>query len=143
MDGTALHHCAALRAEELPGVVLGHPFGPEHDVYKVCGKVMMLLGEVRGELIVTLKARPADSQVLQQAFVNITPGYHMNKRHWLTVRPADAFESAMLVDLITESYLLVVETLPRAVRPVDPSTFGQANHQQHDRPGVAARSPQE
>jgi predicted DNA-binding protein (MmcQ/YjbR family) len=28
-------------------------------------------------------------------------------------------------DLVTESYLLVVENLPRAERPVDPATFGR------------------
>ena len=28
-------------------------------------------------------------------------------------------------DLVTDSYLLVVENLPRAKRPVDPATFGR------------------
>jgi predicted DNA-binding protein (MmcQ/YjbR family) len=31
-----------------------------------------------------------------------------------------------VTELVTESYLLVVEKLPRAQRPVDPDTFGRA-----------------
>jgi len=30
-------------------------------------------------------------------------------------------------DLVTESYLLVVEGLPRRLRPVDPTTFGSGS----------------
>lgn len=135
MKGADLHRCAAERAEELPGAQLGHPFGPEYDVYKVRGKVFLLATNLRGDNIVTLKARPADSQVLQRAYPDITPGYHMNKRHWITVRPGGELDSAMLTDLVTESYLLVVENLPRAERPVNPETFG--------RPTADVRSPQD
>lgn len=93
------------------------------------GKVFMLLS-LHGEgPIVNLKARPADSTVLRGAYPEITPGYHMNKRHWNTVRAGGTLDPALFEDLITESYLLVVEGLPRAKRPVDPETFGQTGTQ--------------
>lgn len=125
MRGDELQRRAADRTEELPGAELSHPFGEDSDVWKVQGKVFMLQSEVAGEPIVTLKSAPADSQVLQEAHDDITPGYHMNKRHWITLRPGGGIDEQMLEDLVTESYLLVVEQLPRRLRPVNPDTFGQ------------------
>jgi predicted DNA-binding protein (MmcQ/YjbR family) len=116
---------ARARAEELPGARLEHPFGPEHDVFKLLGKVFMLQSHVDGEPIVTLKARPADGEVLRRAYEEITPGYHMNKRHWITLHPGGRLDRRLVEDLVTESYLLIVEGLPRARRPVDPGVFGQ------------------
>ncbi|WP_029090185.1 MmcQ/YjbR family DNA-binding protein [Brevibacterium album] len=125
MDGMELVGTAQARTEELPASVLEHPFGPEWDVYKVCGKVFMLLSRLRGEAIVNLKVRPEDGEALREAFAEITPGYHMNKRHWITVRAGEALDPQLVEDLVTESYLLVVEKLPRKRRPVDPDSFGQ------------------
>jgi predicted DNA-binding protein (MmcQ/YjbR family) len=126
MNGETIRKHATARAEELPGAYLDHPFGPEWDVFKVRGKVFMLQTRATGEPIVTLKARPADSAALREAYPQITPGYHMNKRHWITLNAGGAFDRQLVADLVTESYLLVVEkNLPKAQRPVDPDTFGQ------------------
>jgi predicted DNA-binding protein (MmcQ/YjbR family) len=118
-----LQRRAAARAEELPGAGLEHPFGPEWDVWKVRGKVFLLLAEVGGVPVVTVKAAPEDAVALRGQHDDVTPGYHMDKRHWITVRPGGGLEEDLLDDLVTESYLLVVEGLPRARRPVDPATF--------------------
>lgn len=125
MQGEALQGCARARADELPGAGLEHPFGPEWDVYKVRGRVFMLLTVLRGEPVVNLKADPEDAKALREAYPDITPGYHMNKRHWITVRPGGAVDEALIHDLVTDSYLLVVEKLPRAIRPVDPALFAR------------------
>lgn len=125
VDGEMMQRRAALRADELPGASLEHPFGPDFDVFKVCGKVFMLMSDLRGTPIVTVKSAPADGSVLREAYPEITPGYHMNKRHWITITGGGALAPELLDDLVTESYLLVVETLPRRLRPVDPATFGR------------------
>lgn len=124
MDGDALQDIARARAEELPAAEVTHPFGPEYDVAKVVGRMFLLLTEVRGEPIVVLKADPRDSEALRQAHSDITPGYHMNKRHWITLEPGGELDAELVRELVTESYLLVVEGLPRAKRPVDPGSFG-------------------
>lgn len=124
MDGTTLQERATERTQELPGAELTHPFGFDWDVYKVRGKVFMLLTDVTGEPIVTVKADPADSQALREQYECITTAYHMNKRHWITLHPSEDLPAQLVDDLVVESYLLVVEGLPRAKRPVDPATFG-------------------
>ena len=124
MDARALTTAAAARADELPGAELENPFGPEWDVYKVRGRVFLLL-PLDGTGRVTLKSHPDDAVALRETFADIVPGYHMNKKHWITLNPGPSLEEGLVTELVTESYLLVVEKLPRAQRPVDPETFGR------------------
>lgn len=124
MNENLLRQLAIARAAELPATVQEFPFGPEVDVFKVGGKIFMLIGTSTDSLLVTLKARPSDAVALCSAFANITPGYHMNKKHWVSVQHGSVPED-IFIDLITESYLLVVASLPKRLRPVDPDSFGQ------------------
>lgn len=125
MDGDTVVRRAVARAQELPGSQLEYPFGADWDVHKVRGKVFLLTTAVTGEPIATLKARPEDSVALRRAVAAITPGYHMNKRHWITLRGGADLDPELVDDLVTESYLLVVEKLPRHERPVDPREFAR------------------
>lgn len=45
----------------------------------------------------------------------------MNKRHWISLTPGPSLDEELVRELVTESYLLVVEKLPRSQRPIDPS----------------------
>ena len=124
MDGDTLQQQARDRVEELPGAELVYPFGLDWEVFKVRGKVFMLMTDVIGEPIVIVKADPEDSKTLRENHRDITPGFHMNKKHWITLNPGETLQKNLVEDLVTESYLLVVENLPRAKRPVDPEIFG-------------------
>ena len=86
MQGDTLQQHARDRVEELPGAGLEHPFGPDWDVFKVRDKVFMLMTEVTGQPIVIVKADPEDGKALREEHEDITPGYHMNKQHWITPR---------------------------------------------------------
>jgi predicted DNA-binding protein (MmcQ/YjbR family) len=125
VNGNKLQEQARKRARELPGAGLEHPFGPEWEVYKVRNKVFMLLTAITGEPIVIVKAAPEDGKALRKQHEDITPGYHMNKQHWITLHPGGDLRKQLVNELVTESYLLVVEGVPRARRPVDPATFGR------------------
>lgn len=129
MIGEELQQRARARVDELPGASLEYPYGPDWDVFKVRGKVFMLMTDVTGEPIVILKTDPEDGMALQEQHDDITPGYHMNKKHWITLNPGGDLEMVLVDDLVTESYLLVVEKLPRATRPVDPELFGDRRGQ--------------
>lgn len=126
MDGRTLQQVARDRALELPGADLSHPFGDDWDVFKVREKVFMLFSQLEGELIVIVKAEPEDGRLLREAYPDITPGYHMNKRHWITLNPGGTLDAQMVEDLVTESYLQVLErNVAKKLWPVDPATFGQ------------------
>jgi predicted DNA-binding protein (MmcQ/YjbR family) len=117
MDGVRLLETAMETAAQLPAVTHEHPFGPEWEVFKVVGKVFLLATEMPGEPVVTLKCEPEHSKALQQQYEELVPGYHMNKRHWLTIRVGDAVTRELVDELVRNSYELVVEGLPRTKRP--------------------------
>jgi len=98
-----------------PATELDYPFGEDTPVFKVVGKVFAILGETGGRARITLKADPEDARALVATFPEVTPGYHMNKKHWVSVDLPSV--GAPLADLIRDSYELVVATLPRDQRP--------------------------
>ena len=67
------------------------------------------------ELRVSLKCDPGLAEQLRDAYEAIGPGYHLNKRHWNTV-VVDGVDRQLLMDMIEDSYDLVVEKLPRKTR---------------------------
>lgn len=108
MDKQSLHETAKRLALELPFVELCWPFGPEFDVFKIGGKIFMLSSELRGVPFINLKSDPQKSLLNQQIYPSIKPGYHMNKKHWISVYPGEEISEALLRDLINDSWNLVV-----------------------------------
>ncbi|ANS65155.1 hypothetical protein SLINC_2931 [Streptomyces lincolnensis] len=93
------------------------PFAPEISVFKVLGKVFALSWIDARPLKVNLKCDPEDAVRLRDEYPElIIPGYHMNKRHWNTVRLDGGLPDRLVRELIEDSYDLVVAGLPRAVR---------------------------
>ena len=122
MDGSGRYTVARQRAEEMLGSQVQHPFGPDWEVFKVRDKIFLLLTAVTGQQQMIIKAEPEDCQALQQQYPFIAPGYHMNKRHWVSVYPHADLHERLVEELVTDSYRLVVEKLPRGRRPIDPSS---------------------
>lgn len=121
MDGAALHEVTVRTALALPAVEETQPFGEESVVYKVVGKMFVLLTELRGVPIVNLKCAPPHGAALVRDHAEVSPGWHMSKRHWITLAPGDGLDESMVEDLVANSYELVVAGLPRAARPLDPA----------------------
>lgn len=110
-------------AEQLPAAEL-YPFSFEWDAARVKGKWFMI-STVRDQRIVNLKADPQDVLSLSTDFPSISPGYHMNKKHWITIAPGEAVTVGLVRELVKQSYALVVETLPKREQPVDPRSYLQ------------------
>ena len=91
------------------------PFGPDTLVFKIKGKMFALV-PLEGELSINLKCDPEKVIELREEFSFVTPGYHMNKRHWNTVRIDSLVPSNLLKEWINHSYYLVVQSLPRKLQ---------------------------
>ena len=100
----------------LPHVEETTPFGPDTLVFKVAGKVFALTSPGEFPSRVNLKCDPGRAMELREEYEGITPGYHMNKRHWNTLVLDGSLPSALVRDLVQHSYELVTAALPAARR---------------------------
>jgi predicted DNA-binding protein (MmcQ/YjbR family) len=89
------------------------PFSPGTSVFKVAGKVFALAPLDTEPLAVGLKCDPGLAEQLREAHSAITPGYHLNKRHWNTVLLDGSLGDQIVVDMVEDSYDLVVSGLPK------------------------------
>ena len=60
-----------------------------------------------GKLCVNLKCDPFEADFLRQAFMYVTPAYHMNKEHWNTVTLGDDVPDDELQRMVERSYSLI------------------------------------
>jgi len=109
---------AGLRAWclEQPGAFEDFPFGPEHAVFKVAGKMFALSALERTPLQVSVKCEPELAVALRSSYAAVHPGYHLNKRHWNTITLDGSLPDQLVRDMVEDSYDLVVSALPRRVR---------------------------
>lgn len=104
----------------MPGAYEDHPFGADSTVFKIAGrdrrrnKMFALLMIHQAELVLNLKCEPAIAEEHRREYPQITPGYHMNKKHWNSIRAG--LDQRILRELIEDSYDLVVEGLPKRDR---------------------------
>ena len=92
------------------------PFGEQTLVFKVAGKIFALLALDALPPYVNLKCDPEHAIELRERHGGITPGYHMNKRHWNSVRLDRSVPSPLVRELVSESYRLVVAGLKKRDR---------------------------
>lgn len=97
------------------GVTEELPFGPEALVFKVMGK-MFALTDVESFSSINLKVDPERGVELRDAYPAVQPGYHMNKKHWITVLIDGSIPDKLLRQWIDESYQLVVAKLTKSQR---------------------------
>jgi predicted DNA-binding protein (MmcQ/YjbR family) len=114
-----------MTAEELRAACLGMagateelPFNPETSVFKVGGKMFALSALDERPLEISLKCDPELAAQLRAAHPAIRAGYHLNKRHWNTITLDGSVPDRTVLDMIEDSYDLVVASLPRPRRPL-------------------------
>jgi len=92
------------------------PFDFSTLTFKVCGKIFALTDINSEELSINLKCSPEHSVQLRSLYPQITPGYHMNKKHWNTILVDRNIPDKVVYLLIDESYELVLAGLKKTLR---------------------------
>jgi predicted DNA-binding protein (MmcQ/YjbR family) len=98
-----------------PGVTEDLPFDETTLVFKAGGKIFALT-DLEEEFRINLKCDPERANKLREDYTCVIPGYHMNKKHWNTIKVDGSMEDAMLSDLVDHSYQLVFNSLPKKVK---------------------------
>jgi len=107
MDIEAIRaYCLSKKATEE-----GFPFGDTTLVIKVGGKIFILIN-LDGDPSMNLKCDPGWAIDLREANPAITPGFHMNKKHWNTIALDGSLSKKLIHEMIDLSYELVLKSLP-------------------------------
>ena len=96
------------------GVTEEFPFNEETLVYKVMGKMFVLIPLEKIPLQINLKCDPEIIEELRERYSSVQPGYHMNKKYWNTIFVDGSLRDELILEWIDNSYDLVVVGLKKA-----------------------------
>lgn len=97
----------------LPGAIETFSFGPGVSVFKAPNGRMFAVSVTSAEpLDISVKCDPEVAADLRRSFDAITEGYHLDKRHWITVTAGADVPDDLLGDLVRDSYELVASRRP-------------------------------
>ncbi len=101
----------------LPEVEECLPFDDDTLVYKVEGRMFAMISISRPDHF-AVKCHPDRALLLREHYREITPAYHLNKRHWNDVSLEGELSESFLRAEIRHSYLAVVRqnVTPRPLR---------------------------
>jgi predicted DNA-binding protein (MmcQ/YjbR family) len=98
-----------------PFVQEDYPFDKSTLVFKIGGKIFLLIDSYN-PVSVNVKCDPERGLELREQYEGITPGYHMNKKHWITINLNSGIPSSVILDCINQSYNLVYNSLSKKQR---------------------------
>lgn len=107
-----------------PEAIEDYPFYPDVAVFKVKDKMYATLSDDNGVARMNLKCDPEQALALRFFFDAVTPGYHMNKKHWNTVMLDGDVKDYDLQRMIDHSYALVVKGLKKSQRTALELSYG-------------------
>jgi predicted DNA-binding protein (MmcQ/YjbR family) len=99
----------------LPYTTEAFPFDQNTLVFKVGGKIFALL-DVENFEAINLKCDPEEAIELRESFAGITGGFHMNKKHWNTVKLHVDVDDKLLLELTRKSHQLVYKGLSKKTK---------------------------
>lgn len=98
------------------GVTEEFPFDNETLVFKVMGKIFLLMNINSVDISVNLKCDPELAVQWREQYESVQPGYHMNKKHWNTVWWAGEFSDKTFYEMIDHSYHEVTKGMTKKLR---------------------------
>lgn len=98
------------------GVEECFPFGEETLVFKVMGKMFLLVSLDEQPTQFNAKCDPEKAMELRENFPSVQPGYHMSKKHWNTIICDGSINNSQLKEWIDDSYNLVANSLPKKLK---------------------------
>lgn len=91
------------------------PFDDKTLVIKVQGKMFASV-DIIDPVYINLKCAPEKAVELRESYDGIIPGWHMNKKHWNSIRLDGSIPDDLMRELIQHSYELVVAGLTKKLR---------------------------
>jgi len=108
-----------------PETSLYYPFGDEVKVFRVKNKMFATIAhgstaisakvddEAKTHYWMNLKCDPDEAVMLRDIFKAVIPGYHMNKKLWVTVILDGSIPEGEIERMMDNSYMLVVSKMTK------------------------------
>jgi predicted DNA-binding protein (MmcQ/YjbR family) len=91
----------------MPNSRLDFPFDDKTAVYRAANdRMFALVAEDKTPLRVSLKCDPNLAELLREKYESVLPGYHLNKKHWITVLLTGQLSDDEIRDLVRHSFEL-------------------------------------
>ncbi|WP_209330667.1 MmcQ/YjbR family DNA-binding protein [Lunatimonas salinarum] len=103
-------YCLAKR-----GTTEDTPFDADTLCFRVGGKIFAII-DIELFQSVNLKCLPERAEEIRVAYPTVSPGYHMNKRHWNTVPFDGSVKDSDILSWVDHSYQLVFNSLPKSIQ---------------------------
>ncbi|SFH83734.1 MmcQ/YjbR family DNA-binding protein [Halpernia frigidisoli] len=97
------------------GVTESFPFENETLVFKVGGKIFLLMSLESQPLKISLKNTTEKNIELRTKYYQIEGAYHMNKTHWNTVI-CEGIKPDLIKELIDRSYDIIFQSLTKKIK---------------------------
>lgn len=91
------------------------PFDDKTLVFKVMGKMFALV-DIDKYDFVNLKCVPQNCEELTNEYDGISPGWHMNKKHWISVKTDGSVPDRLFKEIVLNSYDLIVSGLSKKLK---------------------------
>jgi predicted DNA-binding protein (MmcQ/YjbR family) len=92
------------------------PFDETTLVFKVAGKMFLLVDIDSRPVSFNIKCDPQKAIELREKYSCVEPGWHMNKSHWNTITADGSVNNKLLFSWINDSYDLIVSSLPKKIQ---------------------------
>ena len=96
----------------LPGATLDHPFGDDHDAYKVGGKMFAMVGATGG---ISFKVSDIAWEVLTDSG-HARPAPYLARAKWVNLPRIDDWADEELADHIRSAHAIIVGKLTKKAR---------------------------
>jgi len=103
-------HCLSFK-----GSIEKLPFDENTLVFKVLGKMFALCNMMTFEFC-NLKCDPEKAITLREKYSEVTPAWHMNKKHWNSVSFIGDLNDHQIEQWVEDSYNLVVNNMPKKLQ---------------------------
>ena len=98
-----------------PGTSEDTPFDENTLCFRVGMKIFALV-DIDSFESVNLKCDPERAVEFRELHPGIIPGFHMNKKHWNTVRINEGVSDRLVLELVDHSYDLIFNSLPKKIQ---------------------------
>lgn len=96
----------------LPGVTLDHPFGDQHDAYRIGGKMFVMVGAEGG---VSFKVSDIAYEVLTETG-QARPAPYLARARWVNLPDPEAWDDEELAEHFAIAHRIVAAKLTKKVR---------------------------